>query len=338
MEIKTKFRLNCQQIFITMPQTKIDTRERVVSALCGLLEAKGVKVLEYLCVRENHKADEEGDHGVHYHVYLELDKKINWSNPRCLDIEGEHGDYKGAKSKEGSIRYLLEGKAPRKKKEDCDPTPFMSCDWYEFLKNTKDHKKRTHNQAFLEQALNEGPRKMVEKGDLSLTNLSKITKEVALYKKMLDEEKNVELEDLPNKLENPWGFDLSIDLDRKKRHYWIWSRHVSTGKTTWIHGLEETYRVQEWDQEQKFQDHLKKDNELLYLDAFRGGLTMRNLEQMCDGGMLVPVRQMAAWKLNKTTVIILGNKPPEEVYKEDYQEVINIRFNVLEIINAPFHD
>lgn len=56
----------------------------------------------YAICREHHENGEE-----HLHAYVQLDKKINWSNPRCLDFNGYHGDYKGARGTPSEVMAYI---------------------------------------------------------------------------------------------------------------------------------------------------------------------------------------------------------------------------------------
>lgn len=48
----------------------------------------GTNLVGYAIAQERHEDGSE-----HLHAYVQLNKRINWNNARCLDFNGYHGDY-----------------------------------------------------------------------------------------------------------------------------------------------------------------------------------------------------------------------------------------------------
>lgn len=97
------FRLNARNLFLTYPRCG-------AKSLCfEFLKDKFSDCLEYLLVaEETHESGEP-----HLHCVIALSRKVDYKNPRCLDFEDWHGDYKAARDLDASITYC--------RKEDSDP-------------------------------------------------------------------------------------------------------------------------------------------------------------------------------------------------------------------------
>lgn len=168
---ESKFRLNSKQLFLTYPQTRIESREEVLELLKKKCTTQGVT--GYVIAREEHmEKDEESASGLHYHAYIELGKKCDWSKPDCLDLNGEHGNYQGCRNKAKVLAYCT--------KED--KSYLSSFDVPSFLKNTVDHKKRDKNVEFLRKVEEKGLPAMVKEGDIHLSTYHQVRKSLNEYK------------------------------------------------------------------------------------------------------------------------------------------------------------
>lgn len=97
---KNKFRINAKNLLLTYPQVKPEiTRQMVLSEL---LTKERLNIKNYLIAKEIHK-----DEGIHYHVYLELEKRCDIKNSNYLDILNNHGRYERVNSRVSTINYLL---------------------------------------------------------------------------------------------------------------------------------------------------------------------------------------------------------------------------------------
>jgi len=294
--IKTKrFRLNCSRLFLTYPKCSLE-RIDVHKYLEQKLQDN---IKEYLIVQEKHKDGEK-----HIHVYLELNKRINYTSPNCLDINGFVGHYECCKNKIKAIEYLL--------KEDKDP--LQSIDWKEFLRNSVAHKRINLNIEKLNLIESKGLSECVRSGEISLCILPLYNKAITLLNSM---ETKDDRQDLPTSLDTPWNFKLKFDLEEKQCHFWIYSKKSNFGKTTYAQELCKNYKTQIWNTEEKYQQHITKDTEIVVFDEYshRTCIFISLLNMLMDGSIYITAKGLNAWQLNnKPLVIIFSNFTPLEIY------------------------
>lgn len=309
---KTKgtFRLNCQNVMLTYPQTKM-CREQLLKEL----QRKFPFIDEYLIAEETHE-----DGNPHLHAFFHSSKKLDIKNAKTLDICGEHGNYQNPDSKVAWIAYCL--------KED--KTPLASQDWDKWVKATNAHKSTEKNLSFLAKLSELGPKKMVELGALSVMNFQKAMANFDAFT-------NYKAEDvrspLPTSIPNPWFSDFRVNTDIKKCHLWLFSRKPDLGKTTFAGALMCGWRAEAWNYQEKFQPQMRCSTEVVILDEYRGQLRVTELNQLCDGTFYFTAKQAISWRLdNKPLVIVLSNRSIADLYKkEEDQELILARFQEMEI-------
>lgn len=292
-----KFRLNSSNLFLTYPKCNL-SRENVLMFMQDKFKDN---LKEYLIVQEVHKDGE-----LHIHCYIQLNKKIDYNNPNCLDIIDFHGSYESMKNKQKTIEYLL--------KEDTKP--LGSCNWSEWLMLSKTHQKRQNNLDKFNYVMENGLAKAVETGNIALVQLPQYQKAVDIYKILNDKDDRMEL---PQKLETPWNLPLNINLDLKKCHYWIYSTKSNYGKTTYAQELIKNYKAQTWNSEEKYQPHIVRTTEMIIMDEFsqRNCLTISVLNMLMDGTIYITAKGVNAWKLDqKPLVIIFSNFSPIEIYSK----------------------
>lgn len=101
----SNFRFNAIQVGMTYSQCPLE-RDRVLSAW---LDKFGDNIEQYLIAREKHE-----DGNFHIHGYIRFLKKVNYKDPRFLDIDGYHPKIeRGLKSSKNWIQYCI--------KEDEEP-------------------------------------------------------------------------------------------------------------------------------------------------------------------------------------------------------------------------
>lgn len=104
------------------------------------------------------------------------------------------------------------------------------------------------------------------------------------------------------------------EMPEKKRHLWVFGPS-NTGKTTHLRN-----RMQEKGEENFFQiptnnDWIGYDDQYyLYLDEFKGQLTIQQLNRICDGGAKVNVKGGTVQLRYDVQVIILSNYSISECY------------------------
>ena len=118
----------------------------------------------------------------------------------------------------------------------------------------------------------------------------------------------------------------------KRRHVWIWSAGPDTGKTTYANHLVKTYKADFYSCSeiyQNFNSHI----EILIIDEYNSPkLTFWQLNSMCDGNYKYPVKGSSPVKLDKPTILILSNKQPNEIYKnQGALDLILARFSVYQV-------
>ena len=294
-EKKNKFRLNCTRLFLTYPKCLLERSE-----VHKYLEQKlKDNIKEYLIVQEQHK---DGDK--HIHVYLELNKRINYKDCHCLDLNGYVGHYECCKNKMKAIEYLL--------KED--KTPLQSLDWKQYLLDSNYHKRTQANLDKLNLIETKGLAQCVRTGEISLLVLPIYNKALTLLNGM---EIKDDREDLPTSLETPWNFKLIFDLDNKQCHYWIYSKKSNFGKTTYAQELCKNYKTQIWNTEEKYQPHITRETEIIVFDEYshRTCIFISLLNMLMDGSAYITGKGLNAWQLNnKPLVIIFSNFTPLEIY------------------------
>nr|WAE42569.1 MAG: replication associated protein [Cressdnaviricota sp.] len=96
-EKKTKFRINSKKLFITYPQCGDLTKETVLKKI-----REFGHVVQYVVAREEHQED-----GWHVHAAFEYSHKINWTDPRKLDIDGHHCNIQSMKSWNQAKPYCM---------------------------------------------------------------------------------------------------------------------------------------------------------------------------------------------------------------------------------------
>lgn len=114
---------------------------------------------------------------------------------------------------------------------------------------------------------------------------------------------------------------------QKKRHVWLYGPS-NTGKTTWLRALRELYVACEVPENNDF-SHLTQDVEIIYIDEFKGHLTVQQLNRYADGDTWLNTKGGSV-HLPLVTFIIVSNYSISDCYK-------NCPNHILETINNRFH-
>lgn len=96
------FRLQSNRVFLTYPQATCSKQGLFdfLSTLTSSGDEQGIPVARCLVAQEPH---EEG--GIHFHCYLEFNRKIDVRNERLFDFEGNHPNIQKVRSKPNVIAY-----------------------------------------------------------------------------------------------------------------------------------------------------------------------------------------------------------------------------------------
>lgn len=96
------FRLQTNRVFLTYPQATC-TKQGLfdfLSTLTSTGDEQGIPVARCLVAQEPH---EEG--GIHFHCYIEFNRRIDVRNERLFDFEENHPNIQKVRSKENVITY-----------------------------------------------------------------------------------------------------------------------------------------------------------------------------------------------------------------------------------------
>lgn len=219
---KKQFRLRGKKFFLTYSQLNILELSTAKDQILEKLEQKiPEKIIEYVICRENHQ-----DGGIHYHVYLEFNRRVELFGPNCLDLDfngiNYHGSYETVRLKRNSLEYITKKGDFIAKPELMFLDGVLYTDFREFL--TKLHKKG--GIVLVRQHLTKNPLLMVKGGSKVLKDLELVDK--IKYQDMIQEfEHNailpVEYFDFPPILEE-WYRDGAVQA-------FVYYGPSGTGKT-----------------------------------------------------------------------------------------------------------
>lgn len=96
------FRLQSNRVFLTYPQATCSKQGLFdfLSTLTSSGDEQGIPVARCLVAQEAH---EEG--GIHFHCYIEFNRKIDIRNERLFDFENNHPNIQKVRSKQNVIAY-----------------------------------------------------------------------------------------------------------------------------------------------------------------------------------------------------------------------------------------
>lgn len=279
--------------FLTYPQCPCPPQDCLDDLRDKLKEKKDLKIVEYIVAQEEHK-----DGNPHLHAFIKLDKRIRF-NPRLFDIiyEGKdyHGEYQVAKSWRAVQEYVKKGGN------------------YISNINVEAAKQKQSKKIGVEE-LERDALELLEEGVISGFQLVNFCKNQNLYRLLKNKRKANE--------------EINLDLP-KRRHEWIYGES-NTGKT---------YRIRKMIKEDPsnwFQIPLNDDwqgynNEKnLYVDEYKGQLSIQYLNRICDGGAKVNVKGSSAQLANDVVVHICSNFNIKECYQKSTPlvlETLYSRFN-----------
>ncbi|QCO93527.1 replication-associated protein [Gopherus associated circular DNA virus 8] len=110
------------------------------------------------------------------------------------------------------------------------------------------------------------------------------------------------------------------EMPEKKRHHWIYGGS-NTGKTTY---LRKKMQEGSWFQIPTNNDWIGYDNEEnLWIDEFKGQLTVQQLNSMCDGGAKMNVKGSTTMLSWTPTVWVCSNYSIDDCYKKCDSELLS---------------
>lgn len=305
----SKFQIRAKNFFLTFPQCPVPKEEMFEHFR---LTYGGLKQL--VVAHEEHKDEERSSH---LHCFLSFENTQNVTKQDLFDYLGYHPNLQKAKSVTAVIKYCT--------KED----DYISFGVDIKLKKqaTKEH--RTELQIKVAQHILAGTltREMVEAEPLMLFQLDAAAKGL----KALECLESRSLPRCNGIIPSVQQLDWEVTSTRK-RHQWLWSTHTGTGKTSTSKLILKKHPGFFYDYASVFQDAIKKGDQFVILDEYSSHpLKITQLNQMCDGTWQYQRKGQPALTLQEPTVVVVGNKSPEQLYSHEYLEYIYARFNVIEL-------
>ena len=284
--------------FLTYPQCTL-TKEQAKEALFDRLYNQELKMVEWIFCEEKHK-----DGNPHLHAFVKLDKKVRCKGDR-FDLEyfdyKKHGEYQPAKSWKAVIRYIV-------KESKNGPKNYISnFDVEAALKK--------QNKKIGIAELERDPLELLEEGVITGFQLVNFCRNQNMYKLLKQKRQGENLE-------------LSLDIP-KKRHFWFYGPSNS-GKT---YNLKKMIMKdpKNWFQIPTNNDWVGYNNEQnLYIDEYKGQLSIQELNRICDGGSKVNIKGGSTILHPQCYVYICSNYNIKDCYskcEDDIRETLYNRFN-----------
>lgn len=276
--------------FLTYPQCPCPKEDCLADLRDGLKEKRNLDVEEYVVAEEKH---ENGD--PHLHAFIKLNKRIRFSKD-LFDIiyEGKtyHGHYEVAKSWHAVEQYC--------KKEG---------DYISNLNIKAAQNKQSKKIGVKE--LESDPLELLERGVISGFQLANFVKNQNVY----------------NLLKNKRKANRDINLDiEKKRHIWYYGESNS-GKTYRLKTMIKN-DPDNWFQIPTNNDWIGYSGEKnLYLDEFKGQLTIQEINRICDGSAKVNVKGGTLQLASDVVVHICSNFNIKDCYKKTEAVLLESLYN-----------
>ena len=268
---------------------------------CPVPKEVVLKHLEKLGLKEYIICEEEhADGGPHLHAYIVLKNRSSWSKSMFdfKDLEKEwHGNYQKVYNVDKCREYVIK-----------DGNYISNID----VEAPKKHKSKLTKEDYLKD-----PCDLLEEGKISFMQVANFLKNQDCYKMLLQ-----------RKTKLPEVFP------EKKRHWWIWG-NSNTGKTTY---LRQMMREKDggWFQIPTNNDWKGYNGEKnLYLDEYKGQLTLQELNRVCDGGAKVNTKGGTTQLAYDVIVWICSNYSIGGCYnklEECMLECLYNRFQVKEMV------
>lgn len=282
--------------FLTYPQCACPA-EDCLADLKDKLAGQNLEIVEYIIAEEKH---ENGD--PHLHAFIKLNKRVRFKKDR-FDIiyEGKdyHGNYQVAKSWDAVKKYV--GK---------DGKYIANFDVKAAL--------RKQNKRIGAKELEMDALEALEQGIINGFQLATFVKNQNVY----------------NLLKNKRNAVQNLDLDiEKKRHIWYYGESNS-GKTYRIRKMmiEDANKPKE-EQEGWFQIPTNKDwtgytnQKNLYIDEFKGSLSIQELNLICDGGAKMNTKGGSVQLAANVVVHVCSNFNIKDCYKKTEQILLDALYN-----------
>lgn len=264
----------------------------------------------------------------HLHCYIEFKKIRHCDAHNLLDYKGyvvnvgKRKDNKELYNKKDWLTYMTK----------LDKEPISNFDVSKEIKAMICHRpvdQEERNKTMLKRIKEEGLESLVEQG---VVHISQYQRMKSNYEAWIKASIKDDREDLPSTIPTTWGFDIEVDIDKKKCHYWIWSRCPSLGKTTFMKELIRKYRVAKITTRIAYSfQPIPLDTEMLVMDETLK-VPYQDLNEIADGEMTWGYKGKTGYSIpQKTIFLIFSNKNPAEIFDQHEIEFIKSRFNIIDI-------
>jgi len=297
------FRSNGMNFILTFPQC--DTKKEV--AIANLEQKWKDELKGYIVCEEQHK-----DGTPHLHVFLQFSKRKNFKDPHWGDfIAGKHGDYKVAKSVNGSVKYVTKDGNYIAKGVDVAAI------------KSKGKKMSDKIADMLDNGKTLAEVKEEEKGYF-MVNKRKI-EEYATWIQC-EQAKKSKLSWVPPSLDGLTDANLQIATwicknIRQNRTFKAPQLFITgkpnLGKTSLITWLSKYLSVYPFPMEEEFYDQYSDDYDLVVMDEFKGQKKITFLNEFLQGStMSIRKKGSQGMKSKNIPVIILSNLTLETCYRK----------------------
>ena len=276
--------------FLTYPQCDMPKEAALQRLRERLWQKWEYKIEEFVIAEEKHK-----DGSPHLHAFIKLDKRIRFKADRFDLIEfGKtyHGNYQIAKSWHAVEQYC--------KKEGDYISSF----------NVKAAKNKQNKKIGIKE-LESDALDLLEQGVITGFQLANFVKNQNVYNLLKNKRK-------ANK-------DINLDIE-KKRHIWYYGESNS-GKTYRLKTMIKN-DPDNWFQIPTNNDWIGYSGEKnLYLDEFKGQLTIQEINRICDGSAKVNVKGGTLQLASDVVVHICSNYNIKDCYKKTEAVLLESLYN-----------
>lgn len=240
--------------------------------------------------------EKHDDGSPHLHAFIKFDRKVKFS--KKFDLLTYHGHYERAKSWRAVIKYVQK-----------DGNYISNIDL-----NAAGKKQSKMKKEDLLKDVDE----VLDAGLINPMQVASFYKNSMVYK-MLQQKRTKMPEKLPE----------------KKRHLWFYGAS-NTGKTFKLREMMKQTGEQNWFQIPTNNDWIGYAGEkYLYIDEFKGQISIQMLNAICDGNFKVNVKGGSTWIGWDIQVIICSNYSIRDCYskvEESILETLYNRFNEKELL------
>lgn len=261
---------------------------------CSIEKEKMLENLKNRYVLEEYviSREQHQDGAFHLHAFVKLIDRIVFKKD-MFDFEGYHPNVQVAKSWKAVVSYVKKGD--------------------DFIANINIEsalqKKGKKNIKLLET----NAKDLIEGGEVAAMDLPKLLKAQHAWREL--------------KYTKTDSDEVFLE---KKRHLWLYGP-PNSGKTTILRKLKQDLGYDNFFQIPKNDDWAGYDNQrYLWIDEFKGQLSVQQLNSACDGESKVNVKGASAILRRNTFVIVASNYNIEECYKKldsTSLDALNSRFN-----------